>query len=490
MAKVTTEFDIELAKWQAKIQQIKADMKSTRSAAKEVDLGGAMLGKLKGLLPALGIGATMAGIKGMMKQLDDLVDMAETLGETPETLQRVEMAAQRLASVDLNTLTKGMLRLERSIANVENEKANKALESFGLTAEKLMSLPLDQKLLELSAAFDHARQAGTGLSDLQDLLGRNGVELIPLLNASRDTIQDLFDTTAVTSNAAVYELAALNDELDRMWENVKNSSKGAVMEGIDWLGALGAGMFSFWDGGEAIDQLARNKYQRMENADSKASENVRKRQERARNIAAERSMKEQAEEEKRLEKEAKEEAVAQKDEESRQGRITGLQERIEKERISLLPPPERLSEMERIMWKIMDRAGEAFGAPLDKTIDGLLAAAEQLDTSWEGSEAFLKSVQEAQALQKEMEATQAEINKANEEEVSKTQTSAHTPGAVAGALNILFGRSANELLLDESKQQTAAVKDNTRVLTRIENLLKDPNRRAQVMGAFPEVFAP
>jgi hypothetical protein len=467
MAKVTTEFDIELAKWQAKIAQIKADMKSTRAAAQKTDLGGALMGGLKNLLPALGLGAGAAGIKQMMNQMDDLADISVKLGETPEVLQRVDMAAQRLASVSVDGVANSMLKLERALGDVDNAAGREALERFGVTAEQLMSLPLDQKILVLSDAFKQARDTGSGLADLQSLMGRNAAELIPMLEASREEITGLFESTRVVGNEAVFAMAQLNDEFDLLTGNAQTAAKEMLVYGknlVDALGVAAAYVVSGFDE-TVFDAAGQMRMEQIEATESKLKQMDDRRAARAKAMqqASEQAVASGAakDEDKAFEDQWKETERRQNEERKRQENIERMQGQLESGRIELLPDDQRLAEYERKLKEVQERASSA-GAFGDE-------------------ENRLQAELEAQELQRKIAGMQDKTEE-------KTVKTAATPGAVAGALNILFGRSANELILDETKQQTAAVKDQTRVLNRIEDLLKDPNRRAQVMGAFPEVF--
>jgi hypothetical protein len=496
MAKVTTEFDIELAKWQAKITQIKADMKSTKAAAKSTDLGGAMFGGLKGMLPALGAGAAAAGIKTMLGQMDDLADISIKLGETPEVLQRVDRAAQLLASVNVDGVANSMLKLERALGDVDNAAGREALARYGVTAEQLMSLPLDQKILVLSDAFKQARDSGSGLADLQSLMGRSAAELIPMLEASREEITGLFDATRVVGNEAVFAMAALNDEFDLLIGNAQTAGKEALVLGSNLAGALMAAIqvgaakgdeFLDWLSGgnavvkrvldplgmlggvgdkDAIDKAAQARFEAAEATEKKIKEFDDRRAARAKAIGqqgeAAAAASKQAEEDKAFEADWKVKEKAQAEARSREENIARMQKQLEEGRIELLPDDQKLGEYERKLKEAQERAGSS--------------------ANFGDEEGRLKAELEALEMQRKIAAL------GNEDQ--KAVKSASTPGGVAGALNILFGRSANELILDESKQQTAAVKENTRVLNRIEKLLADPNKRGQVMGAFPEVFGP
>jgi len=488
MAKVVTEFDVELAKWQAKIAQIKADMKGTKAAAKEVKLGDELFGKLKDFAAPLAAGASLAGIKSMMNEMDDLADLASKLGESPEVLQKVGQAAERLASVDINGVATGMLKLERALGDVENTAGRDALAHYGLSAEQLMSLPLDEKILALSGAFQKARDEGTGLADLQDLMGRSAADLIPLFEASSEEIRGYFQSTAVVADEAVYQIAALNDEFDHFIENMKTKAKGGVIFAKELVEALGAGIMSTFGDDSGITQLVNARVRAMEEAENKLAQQESRRRTRAKAMqsnldgVAEKSA---AADEEKAAKEA--ERVA-KEEEARQSRIATMQDDLEKERISLLPPDEQIDALEARLKKAMDAAAEAFGAPMLSDMEALKAAAAGLDGSFGGDEDFLKLVMEATKAQKELEAAKSKTLE-KDPEPEKQLRQARTPGAVAAGLNLLFGRSANELIVDEARQQTQQQKETNRLLTRIEAAIRDPQKAGRIQGMFPEVFA-
>lgn len=490
MAKVVTEFDVELAKWQAKIAQIKADMKGAKSAAKEVKLGDELFGKLKDFAAPLTAGASVAGIKAIMNEMDDLADLASKLGESPEVLQKVGQAAERLASVDINGVAASMLKLERALGDVENTAGRDALAHYGLSAEQLMSLPLDEKILALSGAFQKARDEGTGLADLQDLMGRSAADLIPLFEASGAEIRGYFESTAVVADEAVYQIAALNDEFDHFVENMKTKAKGGVIFAKELVEALGAGIMSSFGDDRGITQLVNARVKAMEEAESKLAQQEDRRRTRAKAMQSNLNGAVQAEalaEQSKIDREAER---AAKEEADRQAKIAKMQDEIAMGQISLLPSEEKIAAMEDRLITAMQKAGDAYGQKIDPTLENLLNAAEKIDGSFEGDQAFLDAVREVQKAQKELDDTKAQ---AADKEVKQETTSvrtARTPGALAGAINLVFGRSQNELIMDEAKQQTQQAKETNRLLGRIEQLLKDPNKRTAMGGAFPELFAP
>lgn len=173
-----------------------------------------MMGGLATLLPAAPLVAAVAGVRQLMGEMDDLADTALRLNESTETLQRVEYASTLIAGVDLEGVTSSFLRLEKSIGDVENAASNKALEHYGITAESLTRLPLDEKIVVLAEAFQKARDEGTGYNDIVALLGKSAGDLIPLLEQSGDTLRQTFAEAPVVVDGAVQKMAALNDQVD------------------------------------------------------------------------------------------------------------------------------------------------------------------------------------------------------------------------------------------------------------------------------------
>ncbi len=206
-----------------------------------------------GLLAGIGVGA----IKQSLNAFDDLADTSLRLNESVEVLQRVGFAAEILAGVDLEGLTSQFLRLEKSLGEVGNEKASAALANLGISAESLARLPLDEKILVLSKAFQQARESGTGYNDLLALMGKSAGQLIPLLSTSAEEIRNLMDS-AVTMNAGgVASLAALNDRVDSFVMNTK-AGLGAVLQIISQTADVAELMFKGKGFVESVNEAMPN----------------------------------------------------------------------------------------------------------------------------------------------------------------------------------------------------------------------------------------
>lgn len=440
MPKVVTEYDIELAKWNAKIAEIKRDMKQMQEDAKKQGIGEKLFGGIKGFMPALGAVGAGAAIKGVLSHFDEINDVATKLGETPEVIQRVERAA-KLSGSSIEGLSGAVIKLEKNLGDVENTKVADILESYGLSVENLMSMPLDEKIAALADAFKKARDDGNGVYELQELLGKSSAELIPLFEEGGEALRKMYGGTNVVANEAVYQMAALNDQIDNVIGNVTNLAGQALMYLHDALARVGAKIAEVFGDEGASDKVERAIQKRADDAQDKAMEMANRRAKRSFNM-------EQNHKESAAAKQIKEEADAAKkaaeEEESRAKRIDKLKADIENKRLSMLPDDQQLAEYKAKLQALYEDVNF-----VDASMDGL-------------DEAIRMAVDAADeerllGLKKQAMEWQGEIDNLTEKgQKTKTETvkTASTPGDVAAAINTIFGRSANELILDESKRQT------------------------------------
>ena len=138
------QYQQSMAKARGEISKLKEHAK-TESAGLGKNLFGGLRSELGSLLPALGASAIIGGVRSVLNEMDDLADTALRLNESTETLQRVEYASKILAGVDLSGITGSFLKLEKALGDVENKAAGDALAHYGVSAESLARLPLEQR---------------------------------------------------------------------------------------------------------------------------------------------------------------------------------------------------------------------------------------------------------------------------------------------------------------------------------------------------------
>ena len=223
-ASLEASLRLDIAQYQEQLAKARGEAKKFRDQLKSDSGKGGGMGSLlggagdaiKGMLPAVGVAAIVSGTRAILSEMDDLADASLRLGESTETLQRVQYASKILAGVDLDGVTGSFLKLEKALGDVENAAASKALENYGVSAESLTRLPLDEKMIVLAEAFQKARADGTGYNDLLALLGKSAGDLIPLLEQSGETLRSTFDGAPVIDEATVQRMAEMNDKLEKL----------------------------------------------------------------------------------------------------------------------------------------------------------------------------------------------------------------------------------------------------------------------------------
>lgn len=252
---IREELTLGLSGWKTNLDKARDDVKRFHEENKRASrasstgggsgMGGGFLGSMGSMAmglggQALGVLGVAGGITGMtaaikesLSMADDLADLALKLNDSAEALQRVDFAGKQAAGVGVAQIGDSMIRLEKALGDVENAKVAEVLERLGLSASDLTAMPLDQKILAFSEAFQKARETGSGVADIQALLGRSAGDLIPLFEQTGDALRGMFEDAPVLAEATVQEMAKINDEIDAMIEKGKNLGSRAVGGGIN-----------------------------------------------------------------------------------------------------------------------------------------------------------------------------------------------------------------------------------------------------------------
>ena len=259
MSTIEASLKLEIAQYQAALARAQGDIRKFREGAKKQGgmLSNDLFGGLKSGLAGLGAGVSLGAVKSLLVGMDDLADAALKLNESTETLQRVEYASKKLASVDMNGVSTSFLRLEKALGDVENKAANQALARYGITAAELARQPLDQKILMFADAFQKARADGTGYNDLLALLGKSAGDLIPLFEQSGDAIRQAFNEAPVVIDATVQRMADLNDKVDGLFAR----SKAGFGSMLDYIALSGRALGGFFSGRLGEEQKRLQKIQ-------------------------------------------------------------------------------------------------------------------------------------------------------------------------------------------------------------------------------------
>lgn len=418
MARITAELDMDARNFFAGFDRSIAKSKAARSTMERDwngfsgvlgNAGKGMAGELEGVLAGAGVAAGAAAIKALVDSYGDLNDKATALQESPETLQRVGQVAREAGS-SVDGLANAMLKLERNLSDPENAKAAEALERYGVTAEGLMSLPLDEKIATLADAFQQARQSGTGLADMQTLLGRGSADLIPLLSQTGDALRDMFRGVDALSNDAVQRLDTLGDKLDRLAHNASTFAGRAVDSVVGLVRAANAAVTDLVTGKD----LGTTFGQELQAEEFRSGQQDRDRRAKARAMQAATDQAAAAKTAADLaDKQKAADDKAARDKATGMERIAALQKSIQKAGIEALPDDQKLPALKAQLQGVFETMQKSGGSFFDPSIEGLkqLAAARLQGGDIVGAESTLKLLQEALAVASEISSVTASLAK-------------------------------------------------------------------------------
>jgi hypothetical protein len=366
-------------------------------------IGGGVGGFGKELLGLAGFGSAIATlttvgatVKDSLGRADDIADLTLKLNESADALQRVDFAGKLAAGQGVEQVANAMVKLERALGDPENEKAAQALRNLGLTAEQLAAVPLDQKMILFAEAFQKARASGTGLNDIQALLGRSASELIPLFEQGGDALREMFAEAPVMGEMATQQLAKINDELDALILK----GKGLLGEAIGDV-AITGGFFSdvfnaLREGAslrEAGERATANLFNEEIRVNREVKEREAKRQETAaaQQAAAQRVAAEAAEKAKQEEQAKEREDWKKSFEKTRQEELR-LQEQYRDARFDTMTPEQQLATL-------LKRMSGAMGVTTTDEAE-ILKKADELASSGATQEAMimLQTLQEIRTL--------------------------------------------------------------------------------------------
>jgi hypothetical protein len=349
---------------------------SMRSMAKSwaADIGKMFVG-------AFAVGQIMNSLSSLASELDRVGKLATRLGVLPSTIAKIGQAAE-LAGTDVETVVKILAKL-----TLQANKSASAFEAAGISASKFASASPEDQWIMLADAYQKAGNDAVKLAALQQLLGKQGLELITSLKGGPEALAQSMGQFSDAYNTTVRQVEAMNDAMTKF-------KKQSVSEFAQVFHAARQGwaMFKgFATGGidGAVDELVKL----QEEMDKMFVEAEKKRKAVAASAAAEAAKKEQEEEQDKVDKIALtiEEKLAQRalDRMETEAKILKLQE----------DQAEAMRQMEDMDLSALERAEAAKKALelQEKIEDAEKKAAQEADAA-AAEEAKLKA-EEARAQQ-------------------------------------------------------------------------------------------
>ncbi len=369
---VRAELQLGIRNFQQNLKTARRDVRRETSAMKRDagSVGASLASGLKSAAGAVGLGFGVTELFQQFKQAAaeaaEMRNLAASLNEPIEALARLKFAAEAMR-VDFSAASEVTRELEDRLGDLGNSEPMEVLNRLGLEAESLIAMPIDEKILTLSEAFQKGRKDGVAYSDMLKLVGDSvGESLLPLITKSREELESLFANAPDDIGATVTELAKMDSILAKSGATASNWFKKQAAEAVVWgtilkdVVATGSVEEALVRAGERDDAAIQDLLDQEENARLKAQA-----------IAAARESEEIA----------KEEAAAAKELEKAMAAIAKIRSDMAAEDLELLPPAERVAALQSQLESFVSEKMSPFGLNFEESIAGMEALARSRQES-------------------------------------------------------------------------------------------------------------
>jgi len=236
----------------------KQGLDDMRSQAKE--WGGDIKSTIAG---AFALGAITSFVSGFVTEMARVKDLADRLGESSDTIQRVGNAA-RLSGSDLEFVIKNLSKMAGSAADGAEKFA-----AVGISADAFVNAGTEDKLLMLAKAYDEANGSQQKMSDLMGILGPKGQDMLILLSQGAAELKDQMSGVAIASESTVNAMAKVDDAIESSKQTLTSWASNAVdafQTATMWVAAFWEATGSDFNARELFD--AAKKAQQEETSQS------------------------------------------------------------------------------------------------------------------------------------------------------------------------------------------------------------------------------
>lgn len=188
---------------------------------------------------ATGIGAALAGgfamaARSAINHGDDIAKTAKRIGISAEEYQKLTFAIRRSGGANEDA-EKQYRRMAAIIDDLKNglSTAVRSFKDMGLSYDDLKNKSPEQQFDTIVDALNKVQDASTRVALAQDVFGRSGTRLLPLLADYRELKQEAEELGAVISNDAIRAAEEFKDAT----ENLKTALMATVANSgvVEWL---------------------------------------------------------------------------------------------------------------------------------------------------------------------------------------------------------------------------------------------------------------
>ncbi|MGB0993975.1 MAG: hypothetical protein ACPG32_16085, partial [Akkermansiaceae bacterium] len=206
MSRVDVTLGVKNAKFRKGMEQAKGQVKDFRGVANK----GFNFGQ------AAGVGALLIGLDKLTEKYDRIHKLSIRFGLGAQDIQQLGFAAeQNGASMEL--MAKAMAQANRS-----GQEASRGLKTYtdqfdalGINVAEFNQLNQKEQFLRVADAVAKASDQNKAMAATQVLLGKSGLELMPLLKQGSAAIREQAESISTLNNEQVAAMARARDDLNQ-----------------------------------------------------------------------------------------------------------------------------------------------------------------------------------------------------------------------------------------------------------------------------------
>jgi hypothetical protein len=214
---------LEKGKWNASIRDVKTDTDNLKKSAGSWSDGVGKVGKQFTVAGAAITGSILGIIKKTADVGEELIHVSEKTGIAVETLSAYRLLAQQTGT-SLDSVARGMKGMAASMAEAQKGAGDGAVafKAMGISATDSSGKlrPMNDVLLETADLFVNMEDGAEKNRLAVTLFGKAGMEMIPMLNAGREGMEQSIKTAErlviVFTREAAEGAHAFNDRLDEL----------------------------------------------------------------------------------------------------------------------------------------------------------------------------------------------------------------------------------------------------------------------------------
>lgn len=227
MPRLTIDIEARFAQLQDSISRVEGVVTQSAGRMQSAFSG---VSKAFGAIAALGAAAGLRNmVQGVLDVADGLNKLSQRSGIAVETLSELQYAA-KLSDVSAESFSTSLRQLAKNI-----DEGAEGFQRLGINTRNADGSlrRTDQVLLDVAEKFSQVQDGAAKAAIAQELLGRSGADLIPLLNAGRSGLAAYADEArrlgVVISSDTARAAEEFNDNMTRLRESMSSLANSVTV---------------------------------------------------------------------------------------------------------------------------------------------------------------------------------------------------------------------------------------------------------------------